>query len=679
MCGLAALINLNGKETFQAANILRMTDVIRHRGPDDEGFMLVGKNGQVNTYFGDDTPECNQHISPVPGFPEDHIKSAHSQNSLVALGHRRLSIIDLTAHAHQPMLSLNQHYGLIYNGEIYNFREIAKELNELGIPLDGTSDTEVLLNAYQHWGTDCLHHFNGMFAFLLIDLKNNLIFAARDRFGIKPFYYWISPNGTLAFASEIKQFTTLPGWRARVNGQRVYDYLAWGISDNTAETMFAGVQQLRPGQSITLSMDNVRSGRLQNHKTLPVNDWYTLRPRPFDGSLKESSEKFRALLSDAVRLRLRSDVPVGTCLSGGLDSSSIVVLLRQLLDKQENGEVATFSALSKVERFDEKKWIDIIVEHANTNAHYTYPELESLFEDLPSLTWHQDEPFGSTSIYAQWEVFNLVKKTNVKVMLDGQGADEQLAGYHSFYGVAFAHLLTRMKLLQLARDISSVRRNQGYSVFYLATLIADNLLPNSMIQLFRKSFNKSNAAPDWINLAALGAYPEDPLLDKQARGTSINKVNYAQIMETNLQRLLHFEDRNSMAHSVEARVPFLDHNLVEFLLGIPDEHKLSGGVTKLVLREGMKSLLPETIRMRFDKIGFATPEEAWMRQQQPEMFLKKVRDAVDLSNGILTNSAVHRSKDIIEGRESFKQIPWRCISFGAWLEKFDVDISKGPE
>jgi asparagine synthase (glutamine-hydrolysing) len=675
MCGFSAILGIDQGESRHARNILEMTRIIRHRGPDDEGYVLVDLEGRATAYLGDDSPYTQSSPESAISCQAQHINTADDRETLVALGHRRLSIVDTSAHGHQPMTSPDGSYWIVFNGEIYNYKEIAADLNALGVSVPNTSDTEVLLKAYEHWGEDCVHHFNGMFAFVIVDLKKRTVFAARDRFGIKPLYYYVHPQGMIALASEIKQFTVLPDWRAKINKQRAYDYLVWSATDHTNETLFQNVSQLLPGEAVSISFDEIASKGFPSAPKLPVYRWYTLEAEPFSGTFDDAAHRFRELLTRSVRLRMRSDVPVGSCLSGGLDSSSIVMLMNEILNNGAGGKVSTFSVCSKVQRFDERKWMDIVLDKVNATPHFTYPSLDRLFADLPDITWHQDEPFSSTSIYAQWNVFQLASETNVTVMLDGQGADEQLAGYDNFFGVRLAHLLTRFKWLSLARELASIKQLRGYSPLRMLMIMADNAFPVTITNQLRKLANKANAKPDWIDITRLGAQPIDPLGKYHARSTSIKAVNHAQITATHLQQLLHFEDRNSMAYSIEARVPFMDHHLVEFVLGLPDEFKLENGVTKRVLREGLKGVLPEPIRLRMDKIGFQTPEETWMRGDQKEIFLKEVENTIERSNGILTEAALERCKAIFDGKVGYSNLPWKIISFGAWLKAFDVELN----
>ncbi len=680
MCGIAGFI---AGESLPAASIGAMTALVRHRGPDDEGFLLLPElDGEFLVCGGSDTPE-SIYCSEIPFKPSRDIKNLGDQPVRLALGHRRLSIVDLTAAGHQPMCTADRRFWIVYNGEVYNHIELKLELIERGHQFRSHSDTEVILAAYQEWGTDCLSHFNGMFAFLLYDSQEKKLFAARDRFGVKPLYYWISPAGDIAFASEIKQFTALPGWRAQINGQRAYDFLAWAITDHTDETMFRDVFQLRGGEMLQLDVPQIIAERAPQleQKKLVHTVWYKLNPAPFSGTRDEAAAEFRDKLIESVRLRLRADVPVGSCLSGGLDSSSIVCIMNRLLEEQGATELQkTFSACADVPRFDERSWIDIVVDATKVDAHYVYPSLSGLFEESPDITWHQDEPFGSTSIYAQWNVFRLAAENQVKVMLDGQGADEQLAGYHSFFGIRLAQLLRSGQLGGMMREISAMQRLHGYSLRSSAENLAHNVLPEWSKNLLISALGRASfVQPQWLDCRKLGCQPRSPFVATGVSNpSSIRDFSIAQLTVSCLQQLLHWEDRDSMAHSVESRVPFLDYRLVEFVVGLPDEFKLSDGITKRVLRQGMSGVLPDSIRDRMDKLGFVTPEEVWLRERAPDLFRKKLDEAIEVSGGVLrAEDSRLVLEEMISGSAKFSFLPWRMINFGEWIKRFSVEIGTG--
>lgn len=629
MCGLSALFDPNGGEL--EPEIRAMNHAVQHRGPDDEGFAF---------------------------FAEGPWR--------IALGHRRLSIIDLSPAGHQPMYSADRGLCIIYNGEVYNWIELRAELEKEGVRFATRSDTEVMLEAYRRWGERCLERFNGMFAFILVDWPRRRVLAARDRFGVKPLYYWVSPRGQLAFASEIKQFGVLPGWRPVLNGQRAYDFVNWGLFDHTAETLFQGVRQLRGGEFASASLDELARG-------IRPQQWYRLASRPTQG---DPVRAYRELLEDSVRLRLRADVPVGSCLSGGLDSSSIVcVANRALRAAGAEGVQRTFSARSSDLRFDEGRFIDAVVRHTGVANVQVEPPAARLFDQLPELTWHQDEPFGSTSIYAQSHVFGLAARNGVKVMLDGQGADEQLAGYASFQAARFGNLARKLRLAALASEMRAARSRLRLPMRQIAAYAASSLLPEALRQLLRRLGNRASTHNPFLDMTRLGASPADPFFAHGANAASVEALSMSQLLYTSLPMLLHWEDRDSMQHSIEARVPFLDYRLVELTLGLPEDEKLSQGVTKRVLREAMRGILPEEVRARSDKIGFATAEEQWLRSEQPDAWRRAMREAKEASQGILRPAALDLLEGIIAGVRPFSYLPWRMISFGAWMRRFEVRLA----
>ena len=645
MCGIAALICPDGSQARQW--LTPMLAQIKHRGPDGDGI------------------ETFKNISGSAW--------ARSDDGLghLGLGHVRLSIVDLSTAGHQPMPYQAQRYWISYNGEIYNYQTLRDELATLGHNFNSHSDTEVLLAAYAQWGRDCLHRLNGIFAFVLVDTHTGRVFAARDRFGVKPLYYWRSPDGFFAVASEIKQFAVLPGWRAVVNPQRAYDFLNWGLTDHTHETMYADVLQLQGGQLFEGS-----ASALARDGAKPET-WYQLQPSSesahFD--LPEAALRFGQLLDDSVRLQLLADVPVGSCLSGGLDSSSIVCLAAEQLGGSKKPKQHTFSARASVQNYDEGKFIQQVVELTQVQAHEVTPGLDGLFDVLPVLTWHQDEPFGSTSIYAQWHVFKLASESGIKVVLDGQGADELLGGYHNFFGTRLSGLLKNGNFVAFKNELAGLQKHHGYNKSYAISRIADVMLPNAVRQVLRRlAMKPTEDASSWLNTNVLAFEPCDPFEIAGARTSSISQLSHAQILKTNLPMLLHSEDRNSMAHGIEARVPFLDHRLVEFALGLKDENKIDEGITKRVLRTAMRGKVPGEIIDRMDKLGFVTPEEIWMLKKAPGLFREKLNTAIEASRGILKPELLTEFDQMLTGRRPFSFKTWRMISFGEWMKRFDMQI-----
>jgi asparagine synthase (glutamine-hydrolysing) len=670
MCGITAILSSG----VDASEVLRMNNLIRHRGPNDEGFTFFS-DARTTCVGGKDTPP-EAFAGDLAFRPRSLIQDMSSPaDSYLVFGHRRLSIVDLSVSGHQPMCDREERYWITYNGEIYNHVELRKELEVLGHTFFSHSDTEVILAAYREWGESCQSRFDGMWAFIIHDREQGSLFISRDRFGIKPLYYWTAPDGTLAFASEIKQFTEMAGWQAKINPQRAYDFLAWSILDHTTETLFDRVYQLAPGCCANIDVKKYRDIVTPDGR-LPGTRWYKLEAAKFTGNFDDATRELRARLTDAVRAHLRADVPVGSCLSGGLDSSSIVCLIEQLLHEEPNPATQkTFSACADVKRFDERVWIDQVVDATGVEAHYVYPAIEDLSATIPSLVWHQDEPFGSTSIYAQWQVFKSAAGNGATVMLDGQGADEQLAGYHGFFSPLLGSLFKRGRWFALAREMRAMKKLHGYSLFSAGKFLANSLLPEVLRDFVRRKAGRTNGAPEWLDIRQLGCINRNPFRAVGAVGTdSVRDLSIAQLTASNLQMLLHWEDRDSMAHSIESRVPFLDHRLVEFALGLPDEYKLANGVTKRVLRQAMRGILPDPVRNRMDKLGFVTPEEIWLREQAPNFFRERLIFAIDRSRGIIKADALKMFEEIVDGARPFNFAIWRLISFGEWLERFDVAI-----
>lgn len=613
-------------------------DIVAHRGPDGRGWQVFD-----------------------------------SAKGPVALGHRRLAIIDVSDAGLQPMCDASHRYWLVFNGEIYNYVELREEMRAKGEVFVSESDSEVLLRAYMLWGEDALPRLRGMFSFLIWDKRDRKLFAARDRYGIKPLYMVATPRG-VAFGSEIKQLLGLPGVSGRMNVARVHDFLASGISDHTSETMFEGVTQLRGGECVTI--DAIGQGPV----AVSPRRWYPATAGELSMSEGEAADRFRDLLTDAVRLHLRSDVPVGSCLSGGLDSSAIVCLMSGMMGSGTGGaKVNTVSACYAEKSVDEKPFMDMVVSHAHTEPHFVFPKAEDVFQRASDITWHQDEPFGSTSIFAQWCVFEEARRVGVKVMLDGQGADEQLSGYHGGFPYYMASLTRQWQLRQLLRTMAERKSYHGTPVWQQARLQLLRLLPPSMVGVLRRR-HRAMAAHDWLGTAMLREHgnPRTAMqLASDGLGlppvTDIRSLCMTLTYGSNLSMLLHWEDRNSMAHSIEARVPFLDHPLVEFSLALGNDHKIVGGDTKRVLRRGMKGILPEAVRERRDKLGFATPEQIWFRGPLRSLVEDGIEKTLARYPGLMNAKGVRAlAKEMLDGQRPFDFTLWRIVNLGIWGERVGV-------
>lgn len=632
MCGLFGSIGFAPDQS--------RLDIIAHRGPDGRGWREFAS----------------------PAGP-------------VALGHRRLAIIDVSDAGLQPMFDASGRFALVFNGEIYNYIELREEMRAKGETFVSDSDSEVLLRAWMLWGEEMLPRLRGMFAFLIWDEREKTLFAARDRYGIKPLYYCQTRDG-MAFGSEIKQLLGLQGLSGLMNVARVHDFLASGISDHTSETMFEDVMQLRGGECVAVSTCR---GRID----AKIRRWYPATAGALSLSEGEAAERFRALLTDSVKLHLRADVPVGSCLSGGLDSSAIVCLMAGMLGSESGGsKVNTVSACYAEKSVDEKPFMEEVVAHAHTEPHYIFPKAEDVFQKAADITWHQDEPFGSTSIFAQWCVFEEARRIGVKVMLDGQGADEQLAGYHSGFGYYMADLIRRRKFVQLARTMIERNRYHGTPLLDQAKQYLVPLLPRGLDRLLRNQ-HRALVSHDWLgtetirqrgNRDGTALQVASDLLGLPAV-TDIRTLCLTLTYGSNLAMLLHWEDRNSMAHSIEARVPFLDHPLVEFDLALGGDHKIVGGDTKRILRRGMAHVLPEKIRERRDKLGFATPEQVWFRGPLRKPILDGIESTLSRFPDLMNAKGVRGlASDMLEGRRTLDFTLWRIVNLGIWGEKFGVSL-----
>ena len=631
MCGLFGSVGVEPDK--------KRIDLVAHRGPDGSGWQEFAS----------------------PAGP-------------VALGHRRLSIIDLSEGGAQPMTDPTGTLHLTFNGEIYNYIELRDELKEKGEIFQTASDSDVLLRAYSVWGLDCLPKLRGMFAFLIWDERQRRLVAARDRFGIKPLYYFATPRG-VAFASEIKQLLGLPGERRRMNIARIHDFLATGVSDHLADTMFEGVSQVRAAECAVVDCSG-------GTPALTIRRWYPISTETVSISEDAAGERFRVLLSDSVRLHLRADVPIGSCLSGGLDSSAIVCLVSEMLGSRTGGaKVNTVSACYPEKEVDEKPFMDAVVEGAKTEPHFIFPRAEDVFARASDITWHQDEPFGSTSIFAQWCVFEEARRVGVKVMLDGQGADEQLAGYHSGFHYYLSSLVRQGRILQLLRTIWERNRLHGTSIADQLRTFVVPLLPPRVRSLLRRQ-RQTLTQHDWLgaDLIREKGNPLGPLeVGSQSVGLAepddVASLCLTLTHSSNLQMLLHWEDRNSMAHSIEARVPFLDHPLVEFSLALGGDHKIVGGDTKRVLRRAMTGVLPESVRQRRDKLGFATPEQRWFRGPLRDMIIEGTEATLKRYPELFSAAGVRALRaDMLEGRRTLDFTLWRIANLSLWGDRFAVTV-----
>ena len=580
MCGIAGLLSIHSSLVRQE-RVKTMTDAIQHRGPDGEGFWM------------------------------DEAQS-------VCLGHRRLAIIDTSAAGNQPFHYL--HYTLVFNGEIYNYLELKERLAKQGYVFTTQSDSEVIPAAFDHWGIDCLQQFDGMFAFALYDNRQQKLFIARDRFGEKPLYYHAryAQRGAFeqfAFASEMKALWAL-GIEKQMSGTMMLNYLTLGYTQNpikATQTFYNNILSLPAGHYLTIQP---KQGKVQ------MKRWYWQKNLQQDGlaalgDLQTSTQTdatvalFQSLLQTSVLRRLRSDVPLGTSLSGGLDSTAIAATL---LTHHPQG-LNSFSAVFPGFKMDESAYIHAFqqhYQHTELRTHFVTPTEQDFITHWAKLSYHQEEPVQSSSVLTQYMVYRLAKEQGVTVLLDGQGADEVLGGYKKYMPwyllqllqeKQFAHFIKEKKLLY-ANDFLSDWSFKNYAAALLPALAAK--------QLQQKAINSQQQHP-FLDAEFYHQYHNDSTLTKPTIHTLDDMLHYNTFTQ-GLQELLRYADRNSMAHSREVRLPFLQHDLVGFLFSLPVEYKVRDGFTKWILRKAVSPLLPDSIAWRKGKIGYEPPQQQWMQQ-----------------------------------------------------------------
>lgn len=600
MCGIAGQYCLDGKAP-DTRLLGEMAKRLSHRGPDGEGTHIQGNAGLV---------------------------------------HRRLAIIDLSDEGLQPMTSEDGTLWVVFNGEIYNYLELRGELIGKGHRFHSHSDTEVILHAYEEWGADCLTRFNGMWAFAILDERKGELFCARDRFGIKPFYYTVV-DGSFLFASEIKALLVHPAVGTKPDDELLGTYLSWGVLDHSGRTMFDGILQLKPAHAMRVTRDGSQE---------PFRYWDLAVNPAVKSTVPDEAVAAAVLekLTDATRIHLRSDVAVGTCLSGGIDSSTLTVLINSLVRSEAPSSVGarqkTFSVVFSDKRFDESRYIDEIVTATGVDAHRTEPSPEKLWDDINRLVYMQDEPFGSLSIYAQYCVMRLAQE-QVKVVLDGQGADELLAGYLAYQGSYLRGLIGSFRWGTALREMTGSLRHHN--------------------RFFRSAFRQLVVRRGRRGLLTVNAAP----LDRY--GGRLDAILARELTSTNIPALLHYEDRNAMAFSIESRVPFLDYRFVEYIASLPLDQKIRGGVTKVALRNAIRGIVPEAIRCRMDKMGFVTPEEVWMRDAL-RPFVLEVFSSASFSGRKYWNAeaVIQNYLAFLEGRSGYSPELWRIVCAELWLRTF---------
>ncbi len=621
MCGIAGIIGIDAQTAEPMVHT--MIRQMPYRGPDDHGVWAEG---------------C------------------------VAFGHLRLSIIDLSPSGHQPMFSADGRFVLVFNGEIFNYIELRSELKSSGSTFISSSDSEVIIEAYRMWGIDCVKRFNGMWAFALYDRHTKTLFASRDRFGVKPFFYtW--ENGILRFSSEIKAL--LSCGKGQPNLQYLYHFFDRRTPLGSDQTVFQNILHLRPSHSFI-----VRNGEISIHR------YWQPHAVVQHSNPDEEKEILRSLVTDAVKLRLRSDVPIGVCLSGGIDSSIIATVIASL-----GVCPTTFSSVYHEPLYNEKYYIDTVNHAIRATSHTITPTPNDFFTVLEKIVAHHDEPVRMPGVFSHWHVMQCASG-HVTVLLDGQGADEIFGGYKELYSSYLESLLADIVLLrrplEALRDmyacLQGTRMYLGSSLPYAKEAFA-KLLPSYIRSilatkrrkqdLFTSDFLEKNghiAVDDQNELRLLNIF-----------SSALDRDMYRMFVETNLPMLLRYEDRNSMAFSLEARVPFLDYRVVGFAQSLDYRMKIRGYTSKWLLREAFADLLPKEVLERKDKKGFPTPTSEWFRGPLCNEVRSRLSDSPMYTLQIINRAAALRTIDEhSSGRADHERDIFRLLSLDIWLRRYVI-------
>jgi asparagine synthase (glutamine-hydrolysing) len=661
MCGIVGIVAFNG--VVDPRRLQRMNDLLEHRGPDGEGFMFASGVSEGR--------QCAFHRRA------DDVPVA--ENMKVGLGHRRLAILDLSDRGLQPMRSSNGRAWVVFNGEIYNHVRLRTQLATKGHVFGTRTDTEVLVNAYAEWGDECVDRLDGMFAFAVWDSARARLFCARDRFGIKPFYY-ATTDGYFAFASEIKALAALPECRRGADDEAVIGFLAHGNCDYAERTLFRDIHALPAAHTLTVDVHGGMRGRR----------YWALATEPAPNRDDQNDiQRLRDSLVSSVRSHLISDVRVGSCLSGGLDSSTLVSVIGELRRRDPAATEAigdrlyTFTSCYDDASIDERAYALEVADSVGANAQLVFPSASDFWSELPRIAWHQDMPFGSFSFYAQWRVMRAARDAGVKVLIDGQGGDEVFGGYAKFRYAQLLSLLKRGHVGKFTREMAGMFRQRdpylldiraGYR--YLPSPMRRVLNVDSALQgIVRRDWqhavaNDSTPATRWWRYARQSGHHNG----NGAGWTFMQRMQVDDITVDTLPQLLRMEDRSSMAFSLEARVPLLDHRLVQSAVSLPDDLKVNGGFSKYAVREAMRGILPERVRKRTTKLGFAAPDRRWLADDLHTSVADLVNNDLRCQRYVDVHALRrwHRSPHARRANAASFLGLFRIVSLEAWMRAFDL-------
>jgi len=633
MCGIAGVLKFDERAQVRQDDVDKILDTFKYRGPDDRGVFIDNNLG---------------------------------------LGHLRLSIIDLSKKGHQPMFYDNDNLVLVYNGEVYNYIELKDELMGLGYKFTSDTDSEVILASYKEWGSNCVKKFNGMWAFVIWDKSKNKLFASRDRFGIKPFHYFLEgrrrlkgageargqeDKGEFVFASEIKGLLKYLDRKCEIDYSFLYNFIDRRIPYENQKTVYKDIMILPPAHNIIVENGESRLERYWDVDLDKIKEKY---------DYADPVKTFRELLIDSVKLRMRSDVPVGVCLSGGVDSSVIAGIITKIL----GGKIDSFSSIYKEKGYGEGEFIEKAISEFKTNPSYIYPKAGDFKEIIEKLIHHHDLPIRMPGTYSQWHVMKCAKD-KVVVTLDGQGADELVGGYTHYYPFYLASLLKGFKIFKFFRTRKEVRKRLGINY---DKDVVKCFLPKRMFKN-RERWQDKVLSKEF--LAKAGGISESRLQEIPKRFRNyLDQALFETFVSTNLPMLLTFEDRISMAFSLESRVPFLDYRLVEFVFGLSYEWKIKGYTNKYILREAFKDILPPEIYNRKDKKGFPTPTEHWFRGELKD-YLWEIFNSESLKkHGVFDSDKVKKLfKEHLQGKNN-ERLLWRVLTIELWMRHVNRESTR---
>ncbi len=628
MCGILAVLVNEDTELNIESEFKQILNEMRHRGPD-----------AVKT--------------------EKFVHKSNGNKSII-FGHHRLAIIDLSDAGIQPMSTEDGRLTIIYNGEIYNYIELRNELVELGEVFTTNTDTEVLLKGYRKFGVEFLSRLNGMFAFIIWDDHKEELLVVRDRFGIKPLYY-SSFKDYFIISSEMKPILKIRGKNISPNNDKIWDYLSYGAVDRTDDTFFKEIRRFPAAHyAIISSKEDYTFTKYWNLKEevqkLRIEDSFK------EKSLEEHVNAVREIFFRAVQLRLRSDVTVGSCLSGGIDSSSVVSVIGKILPEDKQDIFQTFSIVfDESFVFSEKKFVEMVTVQTHTNNNTYTPTINDIDTDFSDFIWYQEEPVESMSPFGQFCVMRLASEKGVTVLLDGQGADETLAGYFPLSTYYFYELFKKFRWLTLIKELKASRYKRNVKSFFA------QFLPKFV---HKRVVSRYKGETKYLQKEFIVNHSKQALPTLMLRRHELDNALMT-TLEFSFQHLLRYEDRNSMAFSLEARVPFLDHNLVTYILALPSSYIIKNGVTKWIFRKALEGTTPQSILDRYDKIGFAVPEVFWLQKSDPKFLAELENTPHPFMQQYVE---LNKIKELCSKRKTLRanelKFLFRVACFNIWLKLF---------